>query len=81
MRSYVYWYGVDKEIENLVKICKNCALAAMASPVKFNPWPKTDKPWSRLHNDYAGPIKEMYYFIVTASQSGQKFLNAKRQLV
>ena len=57
MRSYVYWYGVKKEIENLVKTCKICALAAKATPVKFNPWPKTDKPWSRLHVDYADPIK------------------------
>ena len=28
MRSYVYCYDMDNEIENLVKICKNCALAA-----------------------------------------------------
>ena len=40
MKSYVYWYGMDKDIENLVKTCKNCALAAKAPPVKFNPWPK-----------------------------------------
>ena len=26
MRSYVYWYVMDKEIEHLVKICKNCLL-------------------------------------------------------
>ena len=54
MRSYVYWPGMDKDIENMVKSCKSCA---SAPPIKFNPWPKTDKPWSRLHIDYAGPIK------------------------
>ena len=37
LRSYVYWYGRDKEIENLVKTFKNCALAPQASPVKFIP--------------------------------------------
>ena len=36
MRSYIYWYGMDKEMENLVKTCKNCALVAKAPPVKFN---------------------------------------------
>ena len=57
MRSYIYWYGIDKEIENLVKTCKNCALTAKAPPVKFNLWPKTDKPWSKLHINYCWPNK------------------------
>ena len=46
MRSYVYWPGMDKDIENMAKSCKICALVAKAPPIKFNPWPKTDKPWS-----------------------------------
>ena len=66
MGSYVYWYGMDKGIENLVRTCKNCALPAKAPPVKFNPWPKTDKIWS-LHIDFAGLIKGTYYFIVVDS--------------
>lgn len=28
------------------KTCKGCALAAKAPPIKYNPWPKTDRPWS-----------------------------------
>ena len=64
MRSYVYWYGMDMKIENLVKTCKNCTLAAKAPPVKIHHWPKTDKPWSVLHIDYVSPIKGIYYFIV-----------------
>ena len=39
MKGYVYWFGMDKEIENLVKTYKNYALAAKTPPVKFNPWP------------------------------------------
>ena len=57
MRSYVYWPGMDKDIENMVKSCKSCASVAKAPPIKFNPWPKTDKPSSRLQIDYASPIK------------------------
>ena len=30
MRSYMYWPNMDKEIENIVKSCKGCALAAKA---------------------------------------------------
>ena len=62
MQSYVYWLGMDKDIENMVKACKSCASVAIIPPIKFNPWPKTDKPWSRLHIDYAGPIKGAYFF-------------------
>ena len=36
MHSFVYWSNMNKAIENTVKLCKGCALAAKASPVKFN---------------------------------------------
>ena len=67
MRSYVYWPRIDKDIENLVKSCKSCASVAKAPPIKFNPSPKTDKLWSRLHNDYTSPIKETYFFVIVDS--------------
>ena len=64
--SYVYWPGIDKDIENMMKLCKSCSLVAKALPMKFNPWPNTDKP-SRLHIDYAGPIKGTYFFVIVNS--------------
>ena len=67
MRSYVYWPGMDKDIENMVKSCKSCASVAKAPPIKFNCWPKTDKPSSHLHIDYAGPIKGTYFFVIVDS--------------
>ena len=42
-------------------------MAAKALPVKIDPWPKTDRPWSRLHIDYVEPMKEIYYLIVVDS--------------
>ena len=39
MRSYVYWPGMDKDIENMMKSCKSCASVAKVPPIKFNPWP------------------------------------------
>ena len=44
MRSYIYWPNMDKDIEQVVKTCKGCQLAAKALPVKFIPWPKTYVP-------------------------------------
>ena len=67
MRCYVYWQGMDKQIENFVKACRGCQLAAKSPSIKINPWPKTDMPWQRLHIDYAGPIKGFYYLIVVDS--------------
>ena len=58
MQSYLYWPGMDKDIENMVKSCKSCASVAKVPPIKFNPWPTTDKPSSRLHIDNVGLIKE-----------------------
>ena len=69
MRSYVYWRGMDADIEEMVKACKGCALAAKAPPIKFNPWPKTDHPWQRIHIDFAGPLEGNYYLIVVDSYS------------
>ena len=67
MRSYVYWKGMDKDIEEKVKRCKGCALAAKAPPIQFSPWPKADYPWSRIHVDYAGPLDGVYYLIIVDS--------------
>ena len=44
MRSYVYWPGMDKDTENIVESCRSCASVTKAPPIKFNSWPKTDKP-------------------------------------
>ena len=38
MWSYVYWLDIDKDIENMVKSCKNCASVGKAPPIKFNQW-------------------------------------------
>ena len=69
MRSYVYWAIMDKDIENIVKSCKSRALAAKAPPIKYGPWSKTDRPWFRIHIEFAGRLDEFYYLIVVDSFS------------
>ena len=51
----------------MVKSCKSCASVAKTPPIKFNPWPKTDKPWYHLHIDYVSLIKETYFFVIVDS--------------
>ena len=43
IRSYVFWPNMDKEIEENVKYCWGCVIAAKAPPVKFTPWLKIDE--------------------------------------
>ncbi len=47
----------------------NVHLAAKAPPIIHKPWPETDRPWSRIHADYAGPIDGFYYLIIVDSYS------------
>ena len=69
MHSFVYWPNMDKDIKNMVKLCKGCALAVKVPPIEFNPRPKTDLPCSRIHIDFTGPLEGFYYFIVVDSFS------------
>ncbi|XP_058446711.1 uncharacterized protein K02A2.6-like [Malaya genurostris] len=69
-RSYVYWPTLDSDIVDFVKSCRQCAMAAKTPP-KSAPlsWPKSSKPWQRVHLDYAGPIDGEYYLVVVDSFS------------
>jgi hypothetical protein len=69
MRSFVYWTNMDKDIEEKVRECRGCALAMKAPPTQFGSWPKPDRPWSRIHLDFAGPLDGFYYLIVVDSLS------------
>ena len=56
-RSYVWWPAMDRELEEMVKKCDTCQLhnkSPRAAPV--HPWKWPEKPWNRIHIDYAGPF-------------------------
>ena len=69
MRSYTYWPRMDQDIEKMVKECRGCQLATKAPQIKFQPRPKTDVPWTRLHIDSAGPLNGLDYLIIVDSFS------------
>ncbi|XP_058456779.1 uncharacterized protein K02A2.6-like [Malaya genurostris] len=64
-RSFVFWPGIDNDIEDFVKHCTPCLLAAK-TPTKttLESWPIPAKPWSRIHIDYAGPVDGVYFLII-----------------
>ncbi|XP_031354229.1 uncharacterized protein K02A2.6-like [Photinus pyralis] len=69
-RNYVYWHGIDRDIENIAKSCAVCA-KMQSDPVKvpIHSWEKPDAPWQRLHIDYAGPKDGKFYFVIIDSHS------------
>ena len=67
--SYTYWLRIDQDIEKMIKECRGCQLAAKAPPIKTQPWPKTNIPWTHVHIDYAGPLNKYYYLIIIDSFS------------
>ena len=64
-RGYFWWPGLDSDIERLSSQCSVC-LAHRSSPMKapLNPWGWPEKPWLRLHADYAGPVMGMYFLVM-----------------
>ena len=56
-RMYVWWPGLDKDIEESVRLCRECEINQASPPVApLHPWQWPSRPWSRLHIDYAGLI-------------------------
>ena len=69
-RQCVYWQGIDRTIEDLVKSCDACQKAAKM-PIKniLSPWPEPSHAWERIHIDFAGPMENAMFFIVVDAYS------------
>ena len=56
-RSYVWWPKMEFDMEQVVKICETCQLSRKAPPAApLHPWEWPERPWSRIHIDFAGPF-------------------------
>ena len=61
---------MDKDIERYVKKCPVCQSSRKDPPVApAHPWPVPDKPWTRLHIDYAGPLEGKIFLLITDAHS------------
>lgn len=69
-RSYIWWPGIDNDIESLVNSCSLC-LNERQSPIKSNlhVWEYPEQPWQRIHLDFLGPFKSKLYLIIIDSHS------------
>jgi transposase InsO family protein len=71
-RRYACLKGIDKDIEQLSKICQSCA-AVKTSPVKVpvHPWDEPKGNWDHIHINYAGPLQDHFFLIVIDTKSRQ----------
>lgn len=64
-RSFVWWPGIDQQIEQLVKGCSGCQrVQNMPKAAPLHPWEWPATPWQRVHIDFAGPFMGNTYLVV-----------------
>ena len=51
-RSYIWWPGIDQQIENIAQHCGQCEEnARQPTRAPLRPWMFPQRPWSRVHVD------------------------------
>lgn len=65
-RSYFWWPSLDHDIEQLANSCK-IFLESTPEPKKciLTKWPKLSYVFERIHIDYAGPIDNKMFLVIT----------------
>ena len=74
-RSYVWWPGIDSMIENSVLKYYTCQQAGnKPQNAPLHPLSWSDKPWDRIHLDFAGPYEGKMILVIV--DSGSKYVDA-----
>ena len=69
-RSYLWWPGLDGDIEQKVKTCIPCQNnRKLPSTAPMHPWEWPRAPWSRIHIDYLGPFLGKMCLLIVDSHS------------
>ncbi|XP_039754334.1 uncharacterized protein LOC120629458 [Pararge aegeria] len=69
-RNYLWWSGLDADIERVCRECTACAaLRAQPPPAPLHSWEWPVEPWSRLNVDFLGPFRNKYYLVILDAHS------------
>lgn len=69
-RSYVWWPGIDGQIEQTVKRCDGCqSTQKMPQVAPLHPWEWPSAPWERVHMDFAGPFMGSMFLVLVCAHS------------
>ena len=82
-RSYLWWPGLDGDLEKQARSCLPCqAVKQPPPPAPLHPWIWPDRPWQRIHIDFAGPfLGRMFCLWLTHTLYGLKSSKLTRQPV
>ena len=76
-RMYVWWPGIDSDIEKSVRLCTECQeVQSLPARAPLNPWKWPTRQWARLHLDYAGLFEGHMILILIDAHS--KWIEAFR---
>ena len=69
-RCFAWWPGLDKALEEKVQLCDSCQRTRKLPPLApIQPWEWPERPWSRVHIDYAGPLLGHMFLVVVDAHS------------
>nr|XP_033477362.1 uncharacterized protein K02A2.6 [Epinephelus lanceolatus] len=69
-RSYFWWPGMDKQIEEMATTCPSChKVRNNPPPAPLHPWEFPQEPWHRVHIDFAGPLEDRMFLVAVDAHS------------
>ena len=69
-RSCIWWPGLDKAIEEVVKSCTSCqAVKHFPAVAPVQPWRWPNQPWKRIHLDFAGLFQGSMFLVAVDAHS------------
>ena len=68
--SHMWWPKLDEQIEEFSDSCKPCAeMAKDPAKTSHHKWEFPERPWKRLHIDFAGLFLNYTWFIMVDAHS------------
>ena len=69
-RSYVWWPNMDSALEEKVRHCQECQNhQRLPARAPLHPWEWPERPWARIHADFAGPFMGKQFLLMVDSHS------------
>ena len=67
---HAWWPLIDEHIEGTVRSCMDCQSIRNTPPASvLHPWAWPDRPWQRIHVDFAGPFQGSMFLVVVDTHS------------